>query len=85
VEKSVFTPEYRVLLDLLRSERRRNGITQVVAAERLHLTQSFYSKCERGEHRLDVLELMHICEVIGIDFMEFMRQLRTALGRPAGG
>ena len=53
MEKSVFTPEYGLLLRQLRETRQERGITQAQLAERLHETQSWVSKCERGEHRLE--------------------------------
>ncbi len=42
--------------------------------------QRFVSKFERGERRLDILELRHICQAIGIPLDEFALRLEQALG-----
>lgn len=41
----------------LRQARKDAGLTQVEVARRLGRTQSFVTKAERGERRLDVVEL----------------------------
>jgi transcriptional regulator with XRE-family HTH domain len=50
-------PEYRRFLARLRAARVRSGLTQVEVAKRLRVPQSFVSKCESGERRVDVVEL----------------------------
>jgi len=50
-------PEYRKFLARLRAARLRAGLTQVQVAARLRVPQSFVSKCESGERRVDVVEL----------------------------
>jgi transcriptional regulator with XRE-family HTH domain len=79
MEKSVFTEEYGAFLALLRQARKAAGITQVQMAERLAQTQSWISKCERGERRLDIIEVRAFCEVIGIPLPEFSERLETTL------
>jgi hypothetical protein len=49
-------------------------------AARLGETQSFVSKCERGERRLDILEIRAFCLAIGIPLSDFIRRLEQALG-----
>jgi predicted transcriptional regulator len=60
VEKSIYSDEYRQLCTLLRQLRLDAGLTQVQVAERLDMPQSFVSKYESGERRLDVVELKHV-------------------------
>jgi transcriptional regulator with XRE-family HTH domain len=79
LEKTIFTPEYTVLLRLLRQIRKERGLTQIQLAERLKETQSWVSKCERGEHRLDVLELRIFCQGLEITLIDFITQLELAL------
>ena len=67
------------LLQLLREMRVEAGLRQVDLAERLNVDQPFISKYERGERRLDVLEVMEICQVLGIPFAEFIQRLEKAL------
>lgn len=54
------------MLRLLRKTRRNVGVTQEELATRLDETQTFISKCERGERRIDVIELRKFCEALGI-------------------
>lgn len=65
VEKSIYSVEYQQLCALLRELRREAGLTQVDVAERLDVPQSFVSKYESGERRLDVIELRHVARAIG--------------------
>lgn len=75
MEKSIYTKEYITFLKCLVKARKDAGITQVEFAERIKQTQSFVSRCERGERRIDVIELRVFCEAIGISFAEFIAQL----------
>ncbi len=56
---------YARLLALLRQARKEAGLTQVEAAEALGKPQSFVSKCEAGERRIDVVELERFAKVYG--------------------
>jgi len=54
-------------------------LTQMDVAHRLGQPQSFVSKYESGERRLDILELREVCQAIGILLPEFIRRLEQAL------
>ncbi|MCY3927173.1 MAG: helix-turn-helix transcriptional regulator [Acidobacteria bacterium] len=60
---------------LLRAERTQLGISQQDIADRLRRPQSFVSKYERDERRLDVLELLEVLEVLGCEPEAFLRRL----------
>ena len=64
---------------LLRQIRLDAGLRQVDLANRLGRPQSFVSKYESGEKRLDILELRQICEAVGISLVEFVRRLEDSL------
>lgn len=81
--KSVFTPEYDAFLKLLRQARRKAGISQVDMARLLGTTQSAVSKSERGERRLDVVELRSWCAALGVPLTKFVADLDRALGATA--
>ncbi len=53
----------RDFLRRLRQARKEAGLTQVQVAERIGRTQSFVTKAERGERRLDVVELRALARV----------------------
>ena len=50
------------------------GLKQTDLAQQLGQSQSFVSKYESGERRLDLLELRQICEALGVSLLEFVRQ-----------
>jgi transcriptional regulator with XRE-family HTH domain len=64
---STHNSDYQLLLTVLKSERERLGITQTDLANRLGNTQTFVSKCERGERRIDAVELVEFAEALGIE------------------
>lgn len=65
MEKSIYSAEYRQLCLTLRSLRVEAGLTQVAVAAILGVPQSFVSKYESGERRLDVIELKHVACALG--------------------
>ncbi len=64
---------------LLRELRQDAGLRQQDLAARLGEPQSFVSKYESGERRLDVLELIQICSALGISFGELVMKLEDRL------
>lgn len=50
--------EYQVFLKNLKQARKEAGLTQVEIAKKLNQPQSYISKCESGEKRVDVIELL---------------------------
>lgn len=76
MEKSIYSEEYLHFLKKLREARKAAGLTQIDLAKRLgeKASQSFVSKCERGERRIDIAELRAICGAIGISFGEFVKE-----------
>lgn len=60
---------------MLRAERLRVGISQIDLARTLRRHQSFVSKFESGERRLDVVELLEVLRVLGVEPMRFIRRL----------
>lgn len=84
MEKSVSASGSKAFLAHLRNVRKGAGVTQVELAVRLGETQSFVSKIERGERRIDVLELRAWCEALGVSFPEFVKTLDEILRMPFG-
>lgn len=79
--KSLFTAEYDAFRRLLKETREEARLTQTDLADRLGLTQSVVSKCERGERRLDIIELRAWCSAMGTDLADFASRLESALPR----
>ncbi|WP_459556771.1 helix-turn-helix domain-containing protein [Lacunimicrobium album] len=79
MEKSIYTAEYEALLELLKELRKQSGLSQIDLAAKLGQTQSFVSKVERGDRRLDVIQLRTICHVLGQTLPKFVQQLEKRL------
>lgn len=73
MQKSVVSRDYKVLLACLKEARETSGLTQMDLANRLGMTQSQVSKCERGERRLDLIELRAWCQALGLKLSIFVR------------
>jgi transcriptional regulator with XRE-family HTH domain len=67
------------LLGLLRQVRLDAKLRQVDLAKRLGQPQSFVSKYESGERRLDILELRSLCKAVGITLEQFVAKLEQRL------
>ena len=79
MEKSIYTREYKVLLRLLRETRERAGVTQVELARRLGQTQSFVSKIELGDRRLDLVQLRTFLAALDVRLGRFVRRFEETL------
>jgi len=73
------TSEQQILQELLRQARQNADLKQSELAERLGQTQSFVSKYESGERRLDLLELGQICEALGLSLTEFVHKFEKMI------
>jgi len=79
--KSIHSSRYRQFLELLRAERRNAGVTQVMLANRIGVTQSVISKMESGERRLDVVETLEICDALRISQRDFLLAVVEKINR----
>lgn len=75
MDKSIYSGRWARVRSLLRDVRTEAGLRQVDLAERLGQPQSFVSKYESGERRLDVLELEQVCEQCGTTLAAFIKRL----------
>ena len=80
--KSTFSQEYRIFCELLRATREAAGLTQVELAQRLKETQSALSKCERGERRLDLVQLKRFCTACRVSLCDFVSQFESLTAAP---
>lgn len=81
MEKSIYSAEYAIFLQCLKDARKQAGITQEQLASRLGESQSLISKCERGERRIDVVELHHFCRALDITVDNFVLQMSAAFAK----
>ena len=69
---SVYSTRYQNFLERLRAARHKAGLTQSEVATRLGRPQSFVSKCESGERRVDVVELDDFAKIYGKPISYFL-------------
>ena len=81
MEKSIYTAEYGVLVELLRETREKAEVTQVELAERLGKSQSFVTKYECGERRIDIVQLRSICRLLATSLPEFVAEFEKRMSR----
>jgi transcriptional regulator with XRE-family HTH domain len=76
--KPLYSAASVLLRELLVEARSRADLTQEDVAERLCRPQSFVSKYESGERRLDVVEFLEVCAAVGVDGVKVLRQVEAA-------
>jgi transcriptional regulator with XRE-family HTH domain len=77
VNKALYERRYTAFTGLLKEERNKAGLTQAKLSKKLRRPQSYVSKYERGDRRIDVVEFLEIARAIGFDPNEFLQKLHT--------
>jgi transcriptional regulator with XRE-family HTH domain len=77
--KFVGSAEQSILQNLLKRFRTDANLKQSELAEILNQSQSFVSKYESGERRLDLLELWQICQALNTTLSEFVVEFERQL------
>jgi len=75
VSASAHNEAYQIFRELLTGLRRSKGVTQVALARLLGVPQSYVSKYELGERRIDIVETLDICRALGTDPVAFVRKV----------
>ena len=77
--KAIFDPQYNLVLQKLIFARKNSGRTQKELANCLGKPQSFVSKYENRERRLDVVEFVLICHLLLIEPCSVVTELVESL------
>ena len=73
---SIHTERYRRFRKKLAELRGNAGLTQRDVAKRLHgFTQAMVGKLETGDRRMDIVEFVDWCEVVGVKPSEVLKEL----------
>lgn len=73
--KSIHSERYVRFLSVMTDARLKLGLSQRELAGLLKKPQSYVSKYERGERRLDVVEFMDLCKVLKLDACTVLRKV----------
>ena len=77
--------EYDRFREAMIEARRGSGLSQEALADLLGKPQSFVSKYERGERRLDVIEFLHLCDCLGVEAAAILGRVRPTRKAVARG
>jgi len=75
VDKSIYSAEHLKLCAVLRELRHEAELTQVQVAAKLDVPQSFVSKYEAGDRRLDLIELHHVAVALGTSVQTILERV----------
>ena len=75
---TIYDSRYRACIALLKSRRTALNLTQAVIAEKLGVPQAYVSKYETGQRRIDIVELLDICNVLNLSISSLLTEINKA-------
>jgi len=75
--KRDLTQRYEALRSMIEEARRKAGMSQQEVADALGVHQTFVSKIEKGERRLDLVEFLEVADALGIDPVKILQKIRA--------
>jgi transcriptional regulator with XRE-family HTH domain len=63
MNKVIYSDEHKYLVDRLKQARQEAGLDQISAAKLLGRTQSYISKVESGQRRIDVVQIKQFAKI----------------------
>lgn len=76
LKKSIYSEKHKKLCELMIRARKDAGFTQQELADKIKRPQSFIAKYERGERRLDLIELIEISKFIGLNVEDLIEKIK---------
>ena len=63
MDKTIYTDDHKYLVEQLKKARNQAGLEQKQVAEMLNKTQSYVSKIESGQRRIDIKQLKDFARI----------------------
>lgn len=73
MKKTIYSNEHKLIVERLKKARLDAGLDQVAVAKRLGKTQSYVSKLEAGQRRIDLVQLKTFAKLYGKDLSYFIK------------
>ena len=79
MDKELYNKRWKYFREVLKIERKHHKISQKRLAKMLGIEQSYISKTEIGERRLDIIELLEYCDAMGLTLTDFAFRMEGRL------
>ena len=76
---SIYDPKYRIAVECLKAFRIQSKMTQQELAYNLNCSQAYVSKYEKGQKRLDIIEIRNICVCLGVSLPVFVEEFESRI------
>ena len=73
MEKTIYSKQHRIMVKRLRKTRKKRGLNQIDVAKLLGVTQSYVSRVESGQRRIDIVELKAFAKLYRKKIEYFLR------------
>jgi len=73
MDKTIYSKEHRYLVKQLKKGRKEMGLSQEQVANLLHRTQSYVSKIESGQRKIDIVQLKKFAKIYKKDINFFLK------------
>jgi transcriptional regulator with XRE-family HTH domain len=74
MDKTIYTKDHKFIVEQLKKARNEVGFDQEKVAELLEKTQSYVSKIEAGQRRIDVVQLKEFAKIYKKDLDFFIKK-----------
>jgi transcriptional regulator with XRE-family HTH domain len=71
--KAIYSKEHRIVVEKLRKARKAERLDQKDVAKLLGVTQSYVSKMESGQRRIDIVQLKALARIYKRDIDYFIK------------
>ena len=74
IKKTIYSCQYKTIIQNLKEARLKQGLTQLEVAKHFGVGQSFISKIESGQYRLDILQLQEFAKLYNKSLTSFLKE-----------